>query len=73
MKRKASSDGNPIVKKPCPLSPTMPYDRIKMDAAARDTGYRKQVATKSTTNRADASIKVYYTELLFCASSEYEP
>ena len=57
MKRKASSDGNPIVKKPCPLSPTMPYDRIKMDAAARDTGYRKQVATKSTTNRGDASIK----------------
>jgi hypothetical protein len=35
----------------------MPYDRIKMDAAARDTGYRKQVATKSTTNRGDASIK----------------
>lgn len=57
MKRRASSDGNPIVKKPCPLSPTMPYDRIKMDAAARDTGYRKQVATKSTTNHRDASIK----------------
>lgn len=61
-KRRSSSDLNPVVKKPRPVSPTISYDRIMMDSAKRDTGYRKQVATKSTTNRPSIGVKsmLYY-------------